>query len=157
MLSPEKYLAVISMTHVVTVDLLIKNRDGKIMLCKHKNAPVKGFYFVPGGTIYKDETVKEGAYRMLLWEFGINIKLRSRCVSEHIYDTNFCDARDSKGNIISTRYICFAFDADLDENIFEEQHSDILWLTPEEILTREDVHEYIKLYYTPNAYNRFEI
>jgi colanic acid biosynthesis protein WcaH len=161
MLSPEKYLSVVNSSQIVSVDLLVKNQDGKILLGKRKNSPAKGYYFVPGGRVYKNETIKEGAQRMLIWELGINdtkIKLKPRCVSEHIYDDNFAEAKDKDGKLISTHYVCFAFDLDLnsfDPSTFEFQHENSIWLTPEEILSRSDVHEYVKLYYTPDAYNRF--
>jgi len=161
MLSTEKYLSVVNLSQIVSVDLLVKNQDGKILLGKRKNSPAKGYYFVPGGRVYKNETIKEGSKRMVVWELGINdpcIKLRPRCVSEHLYDDNFAEAKDKDGELIPTHYVCFAFDLDLnsfDISTFQLQHDDFVWLTPEEILSRNDVHEYIKLYYTPDAYNRF--
>jgi len=161
MLSTEKYLSVVTFSQIVSVDLLVKNREGKILLGKRRNAPAQGYYFVPGGRVYKNETIKEGAYRMLQWELGLtdkNIALKARCVSEHIYEDNFCHAIDEKGKSISTHYVCFGFDVDLDNidmDTFKSQHDDAIWLTPEEILSRDDVHEYVKLYYTPDAYNRF--
>lgn len=161
MLSPDKFLSVVNSTQIVSIDLIVKNDDGKILLGKRINSPAKGYYFVPGGRLYKNETIKEGAQRMLQWELGvtdINIKPKPRCVSEHMYDENFANAKDSQGKTISTHYVCFAFDVELnniDKNIFSQQHSEEIWITPEEILAREDVHEYIKLYFTPDAYNRF--
>jgi colanic acid biosynthesis protein WcaH len=160
MLSPDKFLSVVRDTQIVSVDLLVRNGEGKILLGKRVNSPAKGYYFVPGGRVTKDETIKEGAQRMLDWELGIKdkITMTPRCVSEHIYDTNFAEAKDKDGKIISTHYVCFAFDVNLDSfdcEIFKFQHEDAIWLTPEEILARDDVHEYVKLYYTPDAYNRF--
>lgn len=160
MLSTERYLSVVRDTQIVSVDLLVTNRAGKILLGKRKNCPAQGYYFVPGGRVFKNETIKQGANRMLIWELGIHdeIKLRPRCVSEHIYDDNFAEAKDREGKPISTHYICFAFDAELDTfdpSTFSVQHDDFIWLSPEEILSRSDVHEYVKLYYTPDAYNRF--
>lgn len=161
MLSREKYLMAVNLTQIVSVDLLVRNKDGKILVGKRKNSPAKGYYFVPGGRVYKNETLKEGAERMLGWELGIydkSIRPKPRCVSEHMYDDNFCQARDVDGKVVSTHYVCFAFDVDLDSfdmSTFNTQHDGGLWLTPEEILSRDDVHEYVKLYYTPDAYNRF--
>jgi colanic acid biosynthesis protein WcaH len=161
MLCPEKYLSAVNLTQIVSVDLLVRNDEGKILLGKRKNSPAKGYYFVPGGRVYKNETIKEGAKRMVTWELGIydpNIKLRPRCVSEHLYEDNFAEAKDKDGKIIPTHYVCFAFDLDLDSFdmcTFELQHDDFVWLTCEEILSRSDVHEYVKLYYTLDAYNRF--
>lgn len=160
MLSAENFLSVVNMTQIVSIDLIVKNDNGKILLGKRRNAPAKGFYFVPGGRLFKNETIKEGSRRIVLWELGLeNLKPKPRCVSEHIYSDNFADAKDMDNKTISTHYVCFAFDLDIDtydDETFKQQHSEAIWLTPGEILEREDVHEYIKLYFTPDAYNRFE-
>jgi colanic acid biosynthesis protein WcaH len=161
MLSSEKYLLSLSLTQVVSADLLVQNSEGKFLLGKRINAPAKGYFFVPGGRVYKNENIKQGAYRMLQWELGVNrdsVKLKPRCVSEHMYEDNFAGAKDEKGDPISTHYVCFAFDvtlSDFDESVFTKQHSEAIWASPEEILARDDVHEYVKLYFTPDAYNRF--
>jgi colanic acid biosynthesis protein WcaH len=161
MLSAEKFLSVVNMTQIVSIDLIVKNDKGQILLGKRKNSPAKGFYFVPGGRLFKNETIKEGSRRIVSWELGVSedIRPKPRCVSEHIYNDNFADAKDADNNVISTHYVCFAFDLDLDEydeSTFKNQHMDAIWITPEEILQRDDVHEYVKLYFTPDAYNRFE-
>lgn len=161
MLSPEKFLSVVNMTQIVSIDLIVKNNDGKILLGKRVNPPAKGYYFVPGGRLYKNETIKEGVQRMIQWELGVlsvDTKPKPRCVSEHMYDENFANAKTEDGKMISTHYVCFAFDIDLNEinmDVFKHQHVEALWVTPEEILERDDVHEYVKLYFTPDAYNRF--
>jgi len=161
MLSPEKYLSSVINTQIITIDLIVKNSKHEILLGKRKNFPAKGVYFVPCGHVYKNETIKEGAYRMLQWELGVigeNKNLRPRCVSEHIYEENFAGKKDKDGKFISTHYVSFAFDIHLDEineSIFLGQHEDILWLSEKEILKRDDIHEYVKLYFKPDAYNRF--
>lgn len=151
----------ISTSQLISIDFLIRNKEGKILLGKRKISPAKGWYFVPGGRVYKNETLKEGANRVLMCETGLKgLKLEPRCVSEHIYPENFCGAKDNTGKIISTHYVCFAFDVDaesssVDEKSFKLQHEDMIWVSPEDMGSRSDVHEYVRLYFTPDAYNRF--
>ena len=160
MLSVESYIDMVASSQLISIDLLVRNKDGKILLGKRRISPAKGWYFVPGGRVYKNETLKEGATRVLRCETGLKMKLQPRCVSEHIYPENFCGAKDQNGKVINTHYVCFAFDVDVesssvDENAFKLQHEDMIWVDPEDISSRADIHEYVRLYFTPDAYNRF--
>lgn len=157
MLSREKYLSAVSLTQIVSVDLIVKYSDGKILLGKRKNKPAQGIYFVPGGRVFKGERVRDAVDRQLTKELGIiskGLDIKLRCVSEHVYDDNFAEAVDEKGNNVSTHYVNFAYDICLPNNhigidlgVFGIEHDDIKFLTPEEIVKSKQVHEYVKNYF----------
>ena len=57
-LTDDKFLDVIKATPLVAIDLIIKNSSGFVLLGKRFNRPARGFWFVPGGRIRKDETLE---------------------------------------------------------------------------------------------------
>lgn len=71
MLSAEKFLSVVNMTQIVSIDLIVKNDKGQILLGKRKNSPAKGFYFVPGGRLFKMKPSKKAAVVLFHgnWEY----------------------------------------------------------------------------------------
>lgn len=130
-LSPDRYYDVIRDTPIVSVDLIVRAWD-RVLLGKRKNAPAKGFWFVPGGRVYKGETLREAAARVLKQECGIDVerhRFEFKKVDYHFYRDNFRD------DTFGTHYVSVAFVLDLDpvkEYITDtgrermlEQHSEI--------------------------------
>jgi colanic acid biosynthesis protein WcaH len=79
-------------------------------------------------------------------------------VYDHMYP-NECPTPNVKG--ISTHYVVFAFDVylgntDIIPKTFENQHSEAVWMLPEEILESVSVHEITKRYFERDAPNRFK-
>jgi colanic acid biosynthesis protein WcaH len=157
MLSPENYITAIELTQIVSVDFIVYNKDNKVLIGKRRNRPAKGTYFVPGGRIFKGESIKQGIIRQFETELGISLENvpKIKYISDHIYEDNFTNKP------ISTHYVCIAveikLEKELDNNTFNIQHEDVLWLTPEEILKREDVNIYTRYYFIDNAPNRLDI
>ena len=55
------------------------------------NEPAKGYYFNPGGRIYKNETIKSACKRITFKELGIELKknrFKHHMNTQHIYDNN---------------------------------------------------------------------
>ena len=46
-------LEIIEATPLVSIDLVIRNPSNKVLLGKRNNHPAMGFWFVPGGWIFK--------------------------------------------------------------------------------------------------------
>ena len=143
---PEILKCIIKNTPLIAIDFLIKNKEGKFLLGLRKNRPAKGYYFVPGGRIFKNETIENAFKGISKNEIGIELDIENAKflgVYEHIYKDNYF------GNEYGTHYIVLAFLVDIDSDLPlpDEQHSDYIWLTPEEILKHEKVHEYTKNYF----------
>lgn len=163
MLAPDKYFCALSLTQVVSVDLIVKNSEGKILVGKRKNRPAQNYYFVPGGRIYKNETIPKGIERLLEMELGVHGKKCSynfMCISDHIYDDNFLGGVTEAKQSVGTHYVCIGIEVDLlgqyiDEKVFSDQHSDIKWLTTDELQNREDVHKNTKLYINNESWYRY--
>ncbi|MHC5074389.1 MAG: NUDIX domain-containing protein, partial [Planctomycetota bacterium] len=91
----DEFINVIKLTPLVSIDLLIKNADGKYLLGLRENEPAGNYWFVPGGRIKKDERISDAFKRITLDELHqeANIeKARFLGVFEHIYKTNYACA-----------------------------------------------------------------
>lgn len=150
----DTYLNVIKNTQLVSVDLIVKY-DNKILVGKRKNNPAKGYYFVPGSRVYKNETINQAVERVSWEELGCKFTISQftfKGIHEHIYENNF-DNDD-----FNTHYVAFSYEINLEykpNNInFYEQHSESQWITKDEIINRGDVHIYTKTHFMNNPENR---
>ena len=60
---PSKWQAIVENIPLVSVDLVVEH-DGGVLLGKRENEPAKGEWFVPGGTVLKNETRTEAVHRV---------------------------------------------------------------------------------------------
>jgi 8-oxo-dGTP diphosphatase len=84
---------------LLTVDIIIKRKDGTIVLIKRLNPPFKDHYAIPGGFVEYGETVEQAAKREAEEETGLkigNLKLVG------VYsDPN----RDPRGHVVSVAFL----------------------------------------------------
>jgi colanic acid biosynthesis protein WcaH len=139
-LSNEEFIEVIDRTPLVSIDLVIRDDRGRILLGRRVNEPAAGKWFVPGGRIHKENNVDAA-------EKNIDATFESICEKEilekhsrsearlinvytHIYDTNVY-----KTPGISTHYVVLAHELCLDKPInltSTPQHSEFKWFSREE-------------------------
>ena len=70
----EIYQEIYSKVPRLTVELLIKNEDG-ILLVKRNIPPGKGFWYLPGGTILLDESIEDCIKRIATEELGVEVEI----------------------------------------------------------------------------------
>jgi 8-oxo-dGTP diphosphatase len=87
-----------------TVDAVIEDTKGNIVLIKRKYPPFQGFYALPGGFIEKNEKFKKALHREVKEETNLDIKIIEKI---GIFDT---PGRDPRGNIHSTAFKCLVRD-----------------------------------------------
>ena len=136
---------VIKNTPIISIDLcVIKNKS--ILLGERINAPAKNFYFVPGGRILKNETLKDAFKRISEAEIGIYRPEDSEFIGvfEHMYKDNFLGNKD-----FSTHYIVLAYklligpDISIPQEFIKNQHSNSLWYSPSNQNFKEiNIHKY---------------
>lgn len=105
-LEDKDFLQVIAHTPLVAIDLIVKDKRGRVLLGLRKNKPAQGFWFVPGGRIYKDERIADALARIGQEEIGVTLspdQVRFKGVFEHLYKDNVAGIEG-----ISTHYICLA-------------------------------------------------
>ena len=68
------YNQIIEVLPILCVDIVIQNIDGKYLLIKRANEPIKGCWWVVGGRVHKEETCEEAAIRKVWEEVSLNVK-----------------------------------------------------------------------------------
>ncbi|HEY2451579.1 MAG TPA: GDP-mannose mannosyl hydrolase [Scandinavium sp.] len=148
MLESTLFRSLINNAPLISIDLIVRNKESNILLGKRVNAPAKGFYFVPGGRIYKNETLASAFQRICLSELGINVDISSvkmLGVYEHFYDDSFF------GPEINTHYVVLAYELSIDVNLLSlpgAQHGDYIYMCKDDIVSAENVHSYTQQYFS---------
>ena len=144
----EKFLEVIDSTPLVSMDLLIEDKQGRVLLGKRLNKPAQGFWFVPGGRIRKNESLSDAIVRISLAELGSEITLDKAHLMgafDHIYDDNFAGVEG-----VNTHYVAMGYRVKLSDDFqiqSDDQHSDMHWWSIQALLSDDNVHENTKLYF----------
>jgi colanic acid biosynthesis protein WcaH len=145
-LEQSDFLSVIAHAPLVSFDFIIFNMEGKVLLGQRVNAPAKGYWFVPGGRIFKDESFDDAFERLSRNELGKAYPLSSAQfagVFEHHYPDNVVN------NDFSTHYIAIAMRLQLDEisAIPLQQHTAYQWFDIDTLMASTEVHQYTKNYF----------
>jgi colanic acid biosynthesis protein WcaH len=147
-LDQKRFLEVIDAVPLVAVDLIIKNGSGEILLGKRCNSPAKGFWFVPGGRIRKNEQISEAITRISGSELGIVVHrewARLLGAFDHLYNDNFLGIDG-----VDTHYVVLAYEFDLEDCppfSPDDQHSEMRWWKVAELLRSPEVHQNTKNYF----------
>lgn len=146
-LDKETFRTVVDSAPLVSIDLVIRNPKGKILLGKRVNRPAQGDWFVPGGRILKNESVAVAFERLVLNELNIQVKFKHASYVG-LYDHFYLDSIWGEG--VSTHYLVNAFEIKVDRIISlpDQQHNDYRWFSVEELLNSSEVHEHTKWYFT---------
>jgi len=158
MLDECDFKQIIRNSNLFAIDLVIR-LENKVLLGKRKNRPAKGFYFVPGGRVHKNEHLQAAFERILLNETGIDQKhiKETKCIGlyEHIYEDNFFG--DASFN---THYIVYAVEVLLVEYVEpspDSQNEELIFFEIEELLSSTEVHQFTKNYFKLKSLNRLNL
>jgi colanic acid biosynthesis protein WcaH len=144
--SDSDFKVVLNSTPLVSMDFLIKNRDGCILLGLRRNRPAQGYWFVPGGRIRKNESLAQAFRRLSQYELGQPFEIgqaRLQGPFDHFYNDSIF------GEIISTHYVAMSYYLDVDtlDNLPYDQHRKYHWFTIAELLEDPLVHPNSKAYF----------
>src|SRR6266487_4533983 len=90
-LEPQDCEHVVRFTPLVSIDIVVRSKDGRVLLGRRKNEPAKNSFFVPGGRITKNESLEAAFKRITAAELGLQMELKQARfigVYEHIYQEN---------------------------------------------------------------------
>ena len=142
------FLEIIEATPLVSIDLIIRNPSEKVLLGKTINRPAKGYWFVPGGRIIKNETIVHALKRISKAEVSQDLSTEAHSLLgayDHIYEDNFLNV-----DRVNTHYVVLAFSILLQQEIDvnpDEQHSDLQWWEIDKLLKDPTVHHNTKAYF----------
>jgi colanic acid biosynthesis protein WcaH len=145
-LEKELFSSIIENTPLISIDLIIKDSEGKILLGQRINKPAKNSWFVPGGRIYKDEKIEDAFKRITQDEIGKEFDISNssfKGVYQHFYDDNVFNDN------FSTHYIVLGFELVIKEELSlgTIQHEKYKWFTQDELLKSDEVYSYVKDYF----------
>lgn len=147
-LSDTDFREVIKYTPLVSIDFIVTNKKGEVLLGLRKNRPAKDFWFVPGGRIFKNETINEAFGRISENEFGERMDLAKASflgIYEHFYNDNII-----KDDTFGTHYIVLGYALPAELSILNcptEQHKEYRWFSMETLFSSSDVHDNTKAYF----------
>jgi colanic acid biosynthesis protein WcaH len=156
MLDDATFKTVIDNTPLISIDLVIRDAEGQVLLGQRLNRPAHGFWFVPGGRILKNESLEAAFRRLTLVELGVEVDIadaRYLGLYEHFYgDSIYTD--ESKGVDVSTHYVVNGFEVVLTSaknlttsTLPAEQHGAYQWFLEEALMTSDEVHVHSKWYF----------
>jgi len=143
----DAFLDIVRQTPLVSIDLVVTNDRGEILLGQRTNEPAKGYWFVPGGRIRKDESLDDAFLRIAESELGIRCSRKGAPLLgayEHTYDTNFAEAP-----LIGTHYVVLAHHLKIAPDTIltpDAQHDELRWWPIAEAAMSDQVHQYSKDY-----------
>ncbi|MCP1289057.1 GDP-mannose mannosyl hydrolase [Chromobacterium sp. S0633] len=145
------FMQIVKFAPLISIDFIIENNNGNLLLGLRKNQPAAGFWFVPGGRVRKNESLDNAFYRLFQEELGFSFN-RSDAeafgVWEHFYGTNaYC------GDEFSTHYIVLAYKIKFStsfglERLPYSQHTQYKWATASDICTDPSVHKNTQAYFS---------
>ena len=145
-LPDETFKSIIQHTPLISIDLIVRNEQGHVLLGKRVNAPAKGYWFVPGGRVRKNETLDDAFVRLVREELGIESGItradaKFLGVFEHFYDDNVFDDE------VSTHYVVLVYEIYQNlENLNFEQHNAFQYFSISNTYDFDRIHEYTSEY-----------
>jgi colanic acid biosynthesis protein WcaH len=147
-LDKQTFSTVIASTPLVSIDLVVKNNRGQTLLGQRLNRPAKGFWFVPGGRILKDEALAAAFKRLTTDELGQEFNIEQASLLgpyDHFYDDNVF------GDEFTTHYVAIAYvlviDHELSRLPMDVQHGQYQWFDIDSLASNDQVHVNTKNYY----------
>ncbi|GAB3546862.1 GDP-mannose mannosyl hydrolase [Noviherbaspirillum agri] len=150
----DTFLSVAASTPFVSIDLIVRNEQGQVLLGYRRNRPAQDFWFVPGGRIRKNERTQDALQRIARTELGVEATGgRLVGVFDHLYEDNFYGEPG-----IGTHYVVCAYQCQVSADahfVHDDQHAQLRWWDTESLLASPQVHPNTKLYFCEAPANGF--
>ena len=147
-LSDAEFIRAIDAVPLVSIDLIVRNPEGEVLLGHRNNAPAAGFWFTPGGRVRKRERLADAFARLAQGELGIALTLpQARLLGayEHLYPDNVFGIEG-----IDTHYVVLGYGVALTtaaEARACSQHAELRWWRLDELMASSAVHDNVKAYF----------
>lgn len=149
-LNDDTFRTVLAATPLVSIDLVVQNAAGEILLGQRLNRPAQGFWFVPGGRIRKNESLDEAFRRLTFGELGAafeRTQARLLDVYEHFYKDSVFGVAGANPD---THYVVLGYHLLLPPDAIlappADQHDRYNWWPVAEMQSSSDVHANSRAY-----------
>lgn len=146
-LDKAQFQQIVAATPLISIDLIVRNELGQILLGRRLNRPAQGFWFVPGGRVRKDERLNDAFWRLTEEELGVAASRGSARLLgpyEHFYADNF------SGTDFTTHYVVLGYELawqGQQDALPISQHDQYRWFDVAELLQDLSVHQHTKDYF----------
>lgn len=154
LLNQDMFSAACAALPLISIDLMV-TRPGlqgrELLLGLRKNRPAKGWWFTPGGRIYKNEPFNVAMRRIAQQEIGLNFVWLNRAKSLGIKDHFYPDSAFNPN--ISTHYLNLPYALALQSEEAQtlklqtdkfSQHEAWQWISIELAQNDPNVHSYVR-------------
>lgn len=149
LLDKTTFLSVIDNTPLVSIDLIVVNELRQALLGERLNRPAQGSWFVPGGRIFKNESLESAFIRLSNEELGLSCKIEEAKLLgpyDHFYDDSMFSEQ------ISTHYVAIAYilkvnSSQVNNLPSNDQHFSFRWFDIRTISSQSRVHKHTISYF----------
>jgi|TARA_R110001583_G_scaffold179067_1_gene335563 colanic acid biosynthesis protein WcaH len=146
-LKKEDFRCLVQHGVLFSIDLVVRDNQNRILVGERINRPAQGYWFVPGGRVYKNESLTNAFERICLSELGQAFRYQETMplgLYDHFYDDSVF------GDEITTHYINAPYLIELSEtdtlNLPSEQHRHYRWVKIEDLACDDSIHRYSKVF-----------
>jgi len=134
---------------LVSVDLVVMNPAGQLLMGQRCNAPARHWWFTPGGRVRKNEPFAACFRRIALSELGLEVRELQRTqlmgVWDHFYEDSAFSADVSTHYVNLPHMVRLSHSLDL-ATLPTDQHSAWRWQDAAAAAVADDVHPYVRAY-----------
>lgn len=162
-LPKSQWLEVVQRAPLVSIDLIVTNAQGEVLLGWRSNQPAQHHWFVPGGVVRKGETLQQAFERTVFDELGISTGLNRMAVFDTVYEHHYAENFANEAGF-GTHYVVLAHRLDVRalnargetqgvaglfnlDALPKAQHTDYAWVAVPELLAHPKVHPMTKAYF----------
>ena len=90
-LADELFAQLVRIAPLVAIDVVVRDNNARVLVARRNDEPARNYYFVPGGRILKNETLRHAFERILKSEIGYDAEFEAaRLIGayDHIYPNN---------------------------------------------------------------------
>lgn len=146
MLNHDEFRQVVQNAPLFAIDLVILNGKHEILLGLRKNPPAQGYWFVPGGRVFKGESLDDGFLRVAEAELDQKIQRTESTLLglyEHFYNDSIFGLSISTHYINATHLVRVA---NMDTELPIGQHEVYRWVSLDSLNADPSIHQYSKVF-----------
>lgn len=146
-LDKDRFKQLVEYGVLFSIDIVLLDNQNRILLGKRVNPPAKGFWFVPGGRVYKNESLTKAFNRICMAELGQEFEYHQACLLglfDHFYEDSVFGA-DVSTHYVNAPYLIMANNIKA-LSLPKQQHHSYRWQNINEIEQDDSVHQYSKVF-----------